>query len=138
MKKYILLSFFLVSFVYSYSQKSDAKVPDIYFIKKTIDFGTIEEGTNPKIKFEFYNSGSAPLLLKEIKPDCGCTMLDAPNNKPIMPGQSSSFTVTFASKGYANQKVNKSVRVTTNIKEKNGADKIVIVNFKGSVKPKSN
>jgi len=135
MKQIIILTVFLLIFTYSYAQKDNQpKKPDIFFVEKSIDFGNINEGDNPKVIFKFYNSGTAPLLLKDVKASCGCTASEWPR-QPIMPGDSSSITATFNSRGYAGKNVHKSITVTTNVKE-NEKDKVIILFFKGYVNPK--
>ena len=138
MKQLLLLSIFISITFFSYSQKRNyqTKKPDIFFVEKSISFGAIIEGKKENIHYKFYNSGDAPLLLLDVKPSCGCTASKWPR-EPIMPGDSSEIIASFNSKGYAGKRTHKSVRVTTNIKEKNGQNKVVILFFKGLVKPKS-
>ena len=137
MKQLIFLTLFILILSYSHAQTTEnkEKKPDIFFEEKTIDFGSIEDGKAATVEFKFYNSGTAPLLLKSVKASCGCTASDWPR-QPIMPGQSSKISARFNSKGYAGRNVSKSVTVTTNVKQSNGKDKVIILNFKGSVKPK--
>ncbi|MEA3495826.1 MAG: DUF1573 domain-containing protein [Bacteroidota bacterium] len=139
MKQLLLLSILISITFFSFSQKSNnqTKNPDIFFVEKSINFGTIIEGKKKYIHYKFYNSGDAPLLLLDVKPSCGCTASKWPR-EPIMPGDSSEIVAAFNSKGYAGKRAHKSVRVTTNIKEKKGQNKVVILFFKGHVKPKSN
>ena len=142
MKNILVISVFMLLFAYGYAQTSthsgQSKKPDILFVEKSIDFGTIKEGERPNIVFKFYNSGTAPLLIKDIHAPCGCTGKDWPRH-PIMPGDSSSITATFTSRGYAGRNVHKSVRVVTNIpdkKGKKGQGKEITLFFKGHVEPK--
>jgi len=133
MKYYIIslvLSFLLVS-AYGQPKKENLKAPDIYFENVAGDFGTVTEGEKPVVIFTFHNSGTSPLLLKNLKPSCGCTVPEYPK-EPIMPGKSGTIKVEFNSNGYANQKVHKSIAVTTNIPE-GGVDKVVIIYIKGFV-----
>lgn len=131
MKRYILaIAALLITSGLFAQQKT--KSPDILFEEKTIDFGTIDEGDIQTITYKFYNSGTAPLLIKNVKPSCGCTAEDYPKH-PIMPGQSGTIKASFDSKGTGGQNVSKSLFVTTNIKDGN-RDKTEVLIFKGSVR----
>lgn len=138
MKNFLVLSLLLIMAFATYAQKGteQSKKPDIIFDEKSIDFGSVTDGETAKITFKFYNSGTAPLVLKSVKASCGCTASDWPK-QPIMPGQSSTITASFNSNGYAGKNVTKSLTVTTNIKQANGNDKVILLNFKGNVSPKS-
>jgi hypothetical protein len=136
MKRLILLST-LIFAVYSISSAQTTKgtrvkTPDIYFESTSYDFGTIAENEDAVITFKFFNSGTAPLLIKNVKPACGCTASEY-TKEPVMPGKSGIITATFHSAGYKAQNVHKSITVTTNVLE-NGNDKVIVVYFKGYVK----
>ena len=137
MKQLVIVSVFVLVFAFSHAQtkNKEDKKPDIFFTEKSIDFGTIKEGVNPKVVFKFYNSGTAPLVLKQVKASCGCTASKWPR-EPILPGDSNSITATFNSRGYAGRNVHKSITVTTNVKQQNGNDEVIILFFKGFVERK--
>ena len=65
------------------------------FEKKEIDYGTIKQNSDPLRKFKFKNTGTEPLVIKNAKGSCGCTV---PNYKkePIMPGETSEIEVRYA------------------------------------------
>jgi hypothetical protein len=107
------------------------KKPDIYFTNYSIDFGQIESNTLVKHDFVFFNSGTAPLLLKDVKPSCGCTVPTWPR-QPIKPGETAKISVTFDPKDDKGKVFNKTIKVTTNIKE-GEHDKVVVLNIKGKV-----
>lgn len=134
MKQLTLLLFFTLFLAYAQAQD---KKPDITFEEKTIDFGEVVEGKTATVVFTFFNSGSAPLLLKNVQASCGCTASNWPR-QPIMPGKSSTIEAKFNSAGYAGKNVNKSVTVTTNVPNAKGNNKVIILNFKGRVVPASN
>jgi hypothetical protein len=135
MKRLIFLSVLGMIQLSLLAQTSQStKRPAIFFIQKSIDLGTITEGTNPTVEFKFFNSGTAPLLLKNVQASCGCTAYDWPKN-PIMPKDSAVIKATFNSNGFAGQNIHKSLTVTTNVME-NGKDQVVILFFKGIVVPK--
>ena len=49
--------------------------------------------------FEVKNTGTAPLLLKRVKPTCGCTVANW-TKKEIAPGEKGTIEIQFDSEGY--------------------------------------
>ena len=102
-------------------QAQDKKVPAttdypaITFETNTHDFGTIHEKDVVKYTFKFKNTGTAPLLISKIKASCGCTVPSNWSKEPIMPGESSQFTVQFNSRNKPN-KQHKRITITCNTK----------------------
>lgn len=72
------------------------KGPKISFTTKTHNFGTIKEGDVVKYEFEYTNTGTEELVIKDASATCGCT---APGFSffPLAPGLSSAVSVTFNS-----------------------------------------
>lgn len=61
--------------------------PHIAFDKVLHDYGKIQETDGiASYKFEFTNTGSAPLIIQQVNPTCGCTSSDY-TKKPVMPGE---------------------------------------------------
>ena len=92
MKKILFISFVLINSVVF--AQSGAK---IMFKDKdnTIDYGTVtKEGDSGLRKFEFTNTGDAPLLITNAKSTCGCTVADFPK-EAIMPGKSGVIEVKY-------------------------------------------
>tara|TARA_Y100000739_G_scaffold229980_1_gene248138 strand:- start:10882 stop:11358 length:477 start_codon:yes stop_codon:yes gene_type:complete len=89
-----------------------SKFPIMTFDKKTHDFGIIQDGTEVETVFSYTNTGEAPLVLSAIKPTCGCTAAPGWSKAPLLPGESSQFTIKFNGKG-AN-KTTKTVNITAN------------------------
>lgn len=94
---------------------------------KTIDqdLGQIAYNKPFEVKFELTNRNASALLLKEVKPSCGCTGTDY-SKAPILPGESTIITATYNAK--AKGVFNKTVRVVTNVSEKP-----LVLKFKGEV-----
>ena len=69
----------------------------IEFKESTIDYGTIEKGTNGLRVFKFSNTGNIPLVISRVKASCGCTIPKTPN-KPILPGESGEIEVRYDTK----------------------------------------
>ncbi|MBL7717324.1 MAG: DUF1573 domain-containing protein [Flavipsychrobacter sp.] len=64
------------------------------------DFGTIEErDAQYEHKFEFTNTGNAPLIIQNVTAGCSCTTGDFFPKAPIPPGKSGYILVKYASKG---------------------------------------
>ncbi|MFY7669713.1 DUF1573 domain-containing protein [Tenacibaculum sp. MEBiC06402] len=67
------------------------------FKSELINYGKITQGSEGKRVFEFTNVGDAPLIIKEIKSTCGCTVPSKPE-KPIMPGENGQIEVSYDTK----------------------------------------
>ena len=46
----------------------------IDFESKVVDYGTIEHNADGKREFVFTNNGTEPLIIKNAKGSCGCTV----------------------------------------------------------------
>lgn len=57
------------------------------------DFGTVEKTAKPSYDFEIRNEGQAPLLIREVRPECSCTV--ASFDKSIAPGASGKVHIDF-------------------------------------------
>jgi len=77
-----------------------AEVPKtkITFAETQWEFGNIKQGDVVKHDFVFTNDGDNDLILKDVKPTCGCTALDWPK-EPIKPGESGIIVAQFNSRG---------------------------------------
>lgn len=84
----------------------------ITFRDTLIDLGDIKEGTKAKIVYHFTNTGSFPLIIKSVKPSCGCTIAEF-SHKPIAPNVSDSITANFDSDGRPGRH-QKSIQINTN------------------------
>jgi hypothetical protein len=70
----------------------------IEFEKIEHDFGTIKSGDVVDYTFKFTNTGDEPLIIKNAKGSCGCTVPQWPK-EPIAPGEGGEIEVEFKSKG---------------------------------------
>ncbi|MFK8009367.1 MAG: DUF1573 domain-containing protein [Saprospiraceae bacterium] len=84
----------------------------IEFEEKEFDFGTIDEGEKVSHTYKFTNTGSEPLIIKDAKGSCGCTVPSWPKD-PVLPGATGEMLVEFNSKGKAGSQ-NKRVTITAN------------------------
>ena len=71
--------------------------PEFKFVTETIDYGKITLGSNGKRVFEFINVGKSPLIIKQVKASCGCTVPKKPEG-PIMPGEKGQIEVSYDTK----------------------------------------
>jgi hypothetical protein len=134
--KHIILATLLgltLSFFNTQAQTENKQGPIIKFEETSYDFGTIEENSYATHIFKFTNVGDQPLVLKNVRPACGCTASDW-TKEPIMPGETGFVTAKFNSRGYGGRSFHKSVTVTTN----NEKNPIQVIYFKGFVKKKEN
>lgn len=86
----------------------------IEYIESKHDFGKVFYPSENKYTFKFKNTGNAPLIIKDAKASCGCTVPNKPE-EPIMPGQIGEMDVIFRPKeGQVGQLVTKEITVTAN------------------------
>ena len=140
MRVTVLILSFLFSFS-SYSQSDVVSVQEkntqistsnatIDFESKVVDYGTIAHGSDGNREFTFTNNGSEPLIIKNARASCGCTVPDWPK-EPIMPGTTEKIKVNYATNRVG--KFTKNITITTNVDKKP-----VILTIKGEVSPPPN
>ena len=67
----------------------------IDFVSKVVDYGIIEHNADGARKFVFTNNGTEPLLIKNAKGSCGCTVPTWPREE-IAPGTTAEIGVKYA------------------------------------------
>ena len=102
--------------------------PDMSFETTIVDFGTIEQDSDPFRVAKFTNNGTEPLLIKSASGSCGCTVPTWPQT-PILPGETGEIKIKYDTKRTG--PINKTVTVNTNIENKS-----IILQVKGTVNPK--
>ena len=121
MKKVILSLALVVGFTTANAQtKEDPKTQTaetaakstIDFVSKVIDYGTIDYNADGERKFVFTNNGTEPLIIKNAKGSCGCTVPEWPKEL-IDIGGTAKIKVTFNS-GSKKGKQNKTITLVTN------------------------
>lgn len=91
MKKFLGLLAAVFIGTASYAQAG----PKIELKSETIDYGTVtKEADNGIRAFEFTNTGDAPLIIKDVKSTCGCTVPSWPK-EPIAPGKTGKIEVKY-------------------------------------------
>jgi len=118
----------LVGFTYAQVEQVDAPAADgpvMTFEEMEVDYGTIDQGSDPLRTFAFKNDGNAPLQITNAKGSCGCTVPSYPK-EPIFPGEAGVIEVRYDTKRVG--KFMKRVTLTTN----EGSNKKVLT-IKGEV-----
>jgi len=104
--------------------------PKIEFKDKdnTIDYGTVTKDADDGVrKFQFTNTGDAPLIIKDVRSTCGCTVPSKPTGE-IMPGKSDFITVKY---NMNPGPIRKTITVETNATNVEGG--LVALKIKGEV-----
>jgi len=136
MKKVILSLALVVGFTTSNAQTKEAPKTQtaetaakstIDFVSKVVDYGTIEHNADGERKFVFTNNGTEPLIIKNAKGSCGCTVPTWPR-EPIAPGETAEIGVKYATNRVG--AFTKTITLTTN-----ASKKPVILTVKGKVNP---
>ncbi len=106
MKKIILTGMLALGFSFLFAQTTPTTAPAataepakssgavMTFEVVEIDYGTIDQGSDPLRIFKFTNTGTEPLIIKTAKGSCGCTVPTWPK-EPIMPGESNKIEVRY-------------------------------------------
>lgn len=125
MKKLFLLSFIFAAFsMVAVAQSAEPTTPTpteetesktggpvMSLESNTVDFGTMKQHGEPLRKVTFTNTGTEPLVIKNARGSCGCTV-PTWTKEPILPGESSEIEIRYATNRLG--KINKTVKITTN------------------------
>ena len=91
---------------------NDEFTTTIEFEKTIFDFGTINAGEKVNHVYTFKNTGNNPLVIKNAKGSCGCTVPEW-SKEPILPGETGIIEVEYNSKGKKGKET-KRVTITAN------------------------
>lgn len=95
MKKFLLSAVVFAITSGAFAQPQAKKVADVAkFEKETIDFGKIKQSIPAKGTFTVTNISTAPLIIEQANPTCGCTISDY-TKEPIAPGKTGVINATF-------------------------------------------
>ena len=137
MKKYILSAILMVGLIgFSTAQNTVAPNesseemqmvdgPKMEFESLIVDYGTIKQNSDPLRVITFTNTGNEPLVIKNARGSCGCTVPTWPK-EPVMPGDKSQLEIRYATNRLG--KFSKKVTLTTN-----AAGAPVVLTVKGNV-----
>lgn len=93
--------------------KDSAKFTTIQWQDTVIDFGTKKMGDIVNITFLCTNTGNKPLYLFDVRPGCGCTLVDY-TKQPIKPGDQGKIEAKFDTNRAHPGTVHKAVYVHSN------------------------
>jgi Protein of unknown function (DUF1573) len=71
---------------------ADSKL--VWITPTTHDFGEIAKRQPVKHVFEFRNTGNEPLVIENVRAECGCTASDW-EQEPVLSAQTGKITVTY-------------------------------------------
>jgi len=125
MKKIFILSFLFAAFTMTVNAQSTTPAskdkteqaapaeggPVMTFEAMEVDYGTIKQHGEPLRTLSFTNTGTEPLVIKNARGSCGCTVPKW-EKEPIMPGETSVLEVRYATNRLG--KINKTIKITTN------------------------
>lgn len=81
------------------------------------NLGQINEGQVVEIAWNFKNAGTKPLVFAAVRPGCGCTIADRPQ-EPIAPGAQGVIKAKFESNGHPNMQ-RKQIFIVANNRNRN-------------------
>ena len=85
--------------------------PVMSFESTVVDYGKIAQHSEPLRSVKFTNVGTEPLVIKNARGSCGCTVPDWPK-QPIMPGETSKIEVRYSTNRLG--AINRKITITTN------------------------
>lgn len=75
------------------------------------DYGTVDYNGEPLRVVKFKNTGTEPLVIRNARGSCGCTVPNWPK-EPILPGEEGQIEIRYSTNRVG--KIDKRVTVTTN------------------------
>jgi hypothetical protein len=118
----------LVFVTASAAAQEPAAGPRLDVPEKIIDKGTVAKGEVVEANFKLVNQGSEPLLVKAVRPTCGCTVADF--DREISPGGEGWIKAKLETEDFSGP-VSKSILIMTN----DPIDPTVTVVIKALVQP---
>ena len=120
----VFLSFFMLMFTLSVKEEEKFIIK---FDEEVYDFGSVLEGEKVNYTFVFTNKGTETILIKNVRPTCGCTVTGKYDSE-VKPGNKGKINVQLNTKGF-DGKVNKVITISTNIPGKES----IILTLKGNI-----
>lgn len=66
----------------------------IHIERDTLTLGTVKYGEKRQVAFRLSNTGTAPLLVHDVRPSCGCTGVEW-SRRPLPPGKTLEIKIVF-------------------------------------------
>lgn len=108
--------------------EADTDGAEMTFEQMEVDYGTIQQDSDPYRVFTFTNTGSEALLITNARGSCGCTV-PSYSKAPIAPGETSEIKVRYDTHRLG--QFRKRVTLTTNASEEP-----IVLTIKGLVEAK--
>lgn len=108
-----------------------AELTSIQWLDSARDFGKINEGEKLAVTFHYKNIGNKPLVIRMVRPSCGCTLAETPG-EPVAPGQTGEIKAMFNSEGKPGVQ-HKTISVDANTK----GTQLHVLSFQVEVAPKN-
>lgn len=109
---FFVLIFLSISSTFLFAQEpAEVQGPVMTFESMIVDYGDIEQDSEPLRLLKFTNTGTEPLVVSNARGSCGCTVPTWPK-QPVMPGESSQLEIRYDTKRLGG--INKTVTITTN------------------------
>lgn len=109
MKYFLTTAFVALSL---FGARAALAAPVIIVEQPHYSFGTILQGKKVEHTFVLKNGGDAPLLIKQVRPSCGCTAANV-SSTTIQPGKKGEIRTSFNSTNFYGS-LTKSIVVETN------------------------
>lgn len=93
------------------AQQESEGTPKIHVAETIVDLGEVAQGISVDANFEMANEGDGILLIRAVRPTCGCTV--AEYDREVEPGKTGMIRAKLNTKGF-NGPVSKSILVMTN------------------------
>jgi hypothetical protein len=101
MKTIIFFGYIIMFFLFLSCHNKSKKIEEtsVKFDKTIHDFGKYKwkRDVKKKVFFKYLNTGNNPLIIKDIKTSCGCTIPNW-NRRPVLPNKSDSIEVMYDSR----------------------------------------
>lgn len=120
----------MISCSHTQSTSENISGAGIQFEATEHDFGTIPEKGDGTFSFVFKNTGKEPLILKNVRSSCGCTVPEWPK-EPIKRGNKGTIKVSYNTRIIGN--FSKSITVYSNTE-----GEPVVLKIKGKVETAAN
>jgi len=93
--------------------RDSSKFTTIEWLDTALDFGTAKKGEKVNLMFRCKNTGSKPLYLFDVRPGCGCTLVDY-TKEAISPGKEGKIMAEYDSNKGVVGEIHKTVYVRSN------------------------
>jgi len=92
------------------AQEAVEGAPKLVIVQKIKDLGTVAQGATVNADFKLRNEGGVPLVIRAVRPTCGCTVADF--DKEIAPGGEGWVKAKLDTSGFSGP-ISKSILIVT-------------------------